>query len=67
MPQGPPPPGGDLNRANEIYAFTWVLEIISFAFVASRMYSRLKLTRNPWWDDWCICFAMASLSSPVPV
>ncbi len=27
-------------------------------FVAGRMYSRTKLTRNVWWDDWCVCVAL---------
>ncbi|CAF9938565.1 MAG: hypothetical protein HETSPECPRED_001111 [Heterodermia speciosa] len=51
------PHGGDLNRAAEIYGFTWSLEIISLFFVVSRMYSRIKLTRNVWWDDWLVCIA----------
>ncbi|CAD6588649.1 MAG: hypothetical protein ASARMPREDX12_003397 [Alectoria sarmentosa] len=55
---GPPPAGGDYNRAGEVHAFTWTLEIISLIFVVGRMYSRLKLTRNVWWDDWCVCFAL---------
>lgn len=55
---GPPPPGGDYNRAGEVHAFTWTLEILSLMFVIGRMYSRIKLTRNVWWDDWCICFAL---------
>ena len=55
---GPPPPGGDQNRAGEVYAFTWTLLLVSLLFVIGRMYSRTKLTRNVWWDDWCICFAL---------
>ncbi|KAL8794420.1 MAG: hypothetical protein Q9195_003007 [Heterodermia aff. obscurata] len=51
------PLGGDLNRAAEIYGFTWSLEIMSLFFVVSRMYSRIKLTRNVWWDDWLVCVA----------
>ena len=62
MPPGPVPQGGDVNRANEIYGFTWSLMIVSLFFVFSRMYSRIKLTRNVWWDDWLICFACVSLS-----
>lgn len=46
------------NRAGEVHAFTWTLEIISLAFVVGRMYSRVKLTRNVWWDDWCVCIAL---------
>ena len=62
MPPDPVPQGGDVNRANEIYGFTWSLMIVSLIFVLSRMYSRIKLTRNVWWDDWLICFACVSLS-----
>ena len=58
----PPPSGGDYNRAGEIYAFTWTLEILSLAFVVGRLYSRIKLTRNVWWDDWCVCFALVRCS-----
>ncbi len=54
----PPPPGGNYNKAGEVYAFTWILAIISVVFVLGRMYSRVKLTRNVWWDDWLICFAL---------
>ena len=50
------------NRAGEVHAFTWTLEIISLAFVVGRMYSRVKLTRNVWWDDWCVCIALVSES-----
>ena len=53
----PPPPGGDRNRADQVHAFTWSLESIALVFVLARMYSRVKLTRNVWWDDWCICIA----------
>ena len=60
MPLGVPPPGGDMNRAGEVYGFTWSLEMISLLFVVSRMYSRIKLTRNVWWDDWLVCFAFVS-------
>ncbi|KAG6997768.1 hypothetical protein G7Y79_00038g075270 [Physcia stellaris] len=58
MSLGAPPPGGDMNRANEVFGFTWSLEVISLFLVVSRMYSRIKLTRNVWWDDWLICFAV---------
>ena len=50
------------NRAGEVHAFTWILEILSLTFVVGRMYSRIKLTRNVWWDDWCVCIALVSHS-----
>lgn len=62
---GPPPLGGDYNRAGEVHAFTWTLEIVSLLFVVGRMYSRIKLTRNVWWDDWCVCLALVK-STPWP-
>ncbi|CAO1605853.1 hypothetical protein XANCAGTX0491_009358 [Xanthoria calcicola] len=49
------PPDGDYNRAAEVYTFIWVMVIISIIFVLGRMYSRSRLTKNVWWDDWCIC------------
>ncbi|KAL8880743.1 MAG: hypothetical protein Q9192_007953, partial [Flavoplaca navasiana] len=58
MPSLPPPPGGNLNRAGEVYTFTWVMATISIFFVAGRMYSRARLTKNVWWDDWCIVLAL---------
>ncbi|KAL8910428.1 MAG: hypothetical protein Q9171_004266 [Xanthocarpia ochracea] len=58
VPSLPPPPDGDSNRAGEVYAFTWILVTISIIFVTGRMYSRRVLTKNIWWDDWCICAAL---------
>ncbi|KAL8856794.1 MAG: hypothetical protein Q9178_006631 [Gyalolechia marmorata] len=58
MPSLPPPPDGDSDRAGEVYAFTWILVTISIIFVTGRMYSRRFLTKNVWWDDWCICAAL---------
>ena len=46
-----------MNRASEIHAFTWTLEIAAMTFVIARMYSRIKLTHNVWWDDYIICLA----------
>lgn len=62
-PIGPPPPGGDLNRASEVYAFTWTLISVALIFVVGRMYSRIKLTRNVWWDDWCVCISLVTLAN----
>ncbi|KAL8995730.1 MAG: hypothetical protein Q9169_004588 [Polycauliona sp. 2 TL-2023] len=58
MDSMPPPPDGDVNRAAEVYTFTWVMVIISIVFVLGRMYSRARLTKNIWWDDWCICISL---------
>ena len=58
---GPPPIGGDENGANQIHIFTWAFAVTSILFVAARLYSRVKLTKNLWWDDYLIC---ASLVRP---
>ena len=48
------PPGGDQNRATELNAFAWTLFCLSTIVVAARVYSRLTLTRNFWYDDFFI-------------
>lgn len=48
------PPGGDHNRATELNAFAWSWLSVSTVFVAARVYSRLRLTRNIWYDDYFI-------------
>lgn len=48
------PPGGDRNRATELNAFAWTWFSLSTVFVAGRVYSRLALTRNLWFDDYFI-------------
>lgn len=48
------PPGGDRNRATELNAIAWTWFSLSTVFVASRVYSRLALTRNLWYDDYFI-------------
>ena len=45
------PAGGDQDRATELNAFAWTWFSISTVFVAARVYSRLRLTRNFWYDD----------------
>lgn len=45
------PLGGDQNRAAELIAVSWTECIISIVFVALRFYSRMRLTKNPWFDD----------------
>ncbi|KAL8871798.1 MAG: hypothetical protein Q9174_002446 [Haloplaca sp. 1 TL-2023] len=58
MSSMPPPPDGDVDRAAEVYSFTWIMACISVVFVAGRLYSRARLTKNVWWDDWCILVAL---------
>ena len=52
------PPDGDRNRATELIVLCWVEFIIGFSFVAARFYSRVRLTRNLWWDDWWILITL---------
>ena len=48
------PPGGDQNRATELNVIAWTLWSLSTVVVAARVYSRLTLTRNFWYDDFFI-------------
>lgn len=58
MDAGSPPVGGDQNMAGELLSFTWILCIAALIFTLLRGYTRLRLTRNLWWDDWSIFFTM---------
>lgn len=55
-----PPPDGDQNRATELIVICWIEFIIALAFVAARFYSRIRITRNVWWDDWWILITLVS-------
>lgn len=48
------PQGGDHDRASELNAYAWIGLSLSTLFVAARVYSRLRLTRNFWYDDFSI-------------
>lgn len=48
----PKPVDGDRNRASELDALAWTWTAVASAFVSMRIYSRLRLTRNLWWDDY---------------
>ena len=48
------PPGGDWSRAAELNTFAWTWFSHSTVFIAGRVYSRLTLTRNFWYDDFFI-------------
>lgn len=60
------PPGGDSNRATELNAFAWTWFSLSTVAVAARLYSRLRLTRNFWYDDFFIVLTWVR-SRPIPV
>ena len=46
--------GDDQNRATELNAFAWTLFSLSTVAVSARVYSRLTLTRNFWYDDFFV-------------
>ena len=54
MPELSFPPDGDRNRAVELNAFAWTWFSLSTVIVVARIYSRLVLTRNFWYDDFLI-------------
>jgi len=52
-----PPPGTGLpdhNRGPEILAVCGALTAISFLFIVMRLYVRIRITKNAWWDDWLV-------------
>lgn len=51
-------PDGDQNRATELIAVTWVWCSLSLMAICLRLYSRVRITKNLWWDDWVIFFTM---------
>ncbi|KAI4288673.1 MAG: hypothetical protein L6R35_002064 [Caloplaca aegaea] len=52
------PAGGDESRALELLLVTWIEFAVSLIFVALRFYTRIRITRNPWYDDWVMLFTM---------
>lgn len=53
------PPDGDRDRATELNAFAWTWFGLSTTFVAARLYSRIRITRNFWYDDYFIVLTWA--------
>lgn len=39
------------SQAEKITVVSWTLASITIVVVGARLFSRLALTRNPWWDD----------------
>lgn len=54
MSASAPPVGGNENRAIELITVSWSLCVISVVLVGLRLYSRIRITRNLWWDDYFI-------------
>ena len=60
------PSGGDQDRAIELNAFAWTLFSLSTVAVAARLYSRLTITRNFWYDDFSIVVTWVRKQSKNP-
>ena len=54
----PPSSEGDVSRSHELLTVTWLFASLSSIVVSLRLYSRVKMTRNLWWDDWVMFFTM---------
>ena len=52
------PHDGDHDRGTELITVAWVECSVAIIFVALRFYSRIRLTRNVWWDDWFIAITL---------
>lgn len=53
-----PPPDADGNRSRELLTVTWIFCALSSLVVGLRLYVRVRMTRNLWWDDWVMFFTM---------
>jgi hypothetical protein len=71
IPAGRPPPGqashihNPTSRGHMITACDIICMIIVCTVVAMRMYTRIRLVKNLWWDD-CEFFSSVELTSLVP-
>ena len=57
---GPPPKGGDVNRAPLMLGVTGALGLVSVSCAAARLYTRIRLLRAPGFDDAVILFCAVS-------
>ncbi|MCJ1282166.1 hypothetical protein MMC26_001489 [Xylographa opegraphella] len=53
-----PPEGGDVDQAPLLDGVSWSLTCVALCFVVTRVYSRIRLTNNMWFDDWFIILTM---------
>ena len=60
-PTSPAPPGGDQNRGPTVEIVTWVFTSVALITVFLRLLTRLRITRNPGWDDFWIGLAMVAI------
>ena len=52
------PLSGDEDRAPTLNAVSWTLAVLSLGVCSARVFSRLRLTRNIWWDDWFVLITL---------
>lgn len=53
------PRHGNQDRGPTLDALSWSLAVVSLISCTARIYGRVKLTRNIWWDDWFILLTVA--------
>ena len=53
-----PPPEGDIDKGPILIIATWVVVGVTAIIVALRWSVRIWITKNVWWDDWTILFAI---------
>ena len=56
----PVPAGGDQNKGITVEIVTWVFTSLALITVFLRLFTRLRLTRTPGWDDFWIVLGMVS-------
>ena len=61
---GPPPLGGDVNRAPLMLGVTGALGLVSVLCATARVYTRIRLLRAPGIDDAIILFCAVSNVPP---
>ena len=57
-----PPSGGDFNRGQDLVIVTWVFTTLALVIVGLKVYTRIKILREPALDDVFTVLAVVSLS-----
>ena len=60
MDPGPAPLDGDVNRNTVLTGVSWALASLALTIVTLRIYCRVFITRNMWWDDWAMILTLVS-------
>ncbi|KAH0026854.1 hypothetical protein KCU78_g4211, partial [Aureobasidium melanogenum] len=65
IPAGRPPPG-EVSHIHHAVGITYKITtcdiiclVIVCSVVAARFYTRIRLVKSLWWDDWCTLFSLA--------